>query len=202
LEAFALRFLLIKSKLGEKGETIMAIRIESKKTIAKWCLLGSLLIAALLLLAATQVRAETVKIKYTTQATKVEVVPVPDEKGHLVGLYERRGVAIFENEVAATALCGTMEIVNKKVSFQGYTKLTFKDGSTWLLTHQGTRAPAPGDELGSYKMNGEIIKGTGRFEGIKGKYSATGRLITPRTKDATKGDNWIEATATYTVPEK
>jgi hypothetical protein len=180
----------------------MAIRRDSKKSFLSWCLIGILLISAWLFVPATQARAETVKIKYSTQATKVELIPVPDEKGHHVGLYERRGVAIFENEVAATAICGTMDVIKKKVSFQGYTQLTFKDGSTWMLTHQGTRAPAPGAELGSYKIKGEFIKGTGRFEGIKGKYSGTGRLITPLTKDETKSDNWMEVTATYTLPKK
>jgi len=180
----------------------MATRIENKKTIAKWCLTGSLLIMAWVLMPATQARAETVKIKYSTQFTKREVVPVPGEKGHIVGLYERRGVAIVENEVAATAICGTLDGIKKKASFQGYTQLTFKDGSTWALTHQGTLVRPPGEELGLYKIKGELIKGTGRFEGIKGKYSGTGRYITPFTKDETKGDNWMEITATYTLPKK
>jgi hypothetical protein len=183
----------------KKEETIMR---KSKMTYTVLVFLSILLIAACLLVPATQARAETVKIKYSTQATKVERVAVPDEKGHIVGLYERRGVAIFENEVASTAIWGTMDVIKKKVSFQGYTIITFKDGSTWTLTHQGTRAPAPGAELGSYKMKGKFIKGTGRFEGIKGKYSGTGRYITPFTKDETKGDNWMEITATYTLPKK
>jgi hypothetical protein len=49
---------------------------------------------------------------------------------------------------------------------------------------------------------GKYIKGTGRFEGIKGKLSLTGRYITPITKDKTKGDNWTEVTGTYTLPKK
>ena len=180
----------------------MAIRRESKKNFVVWCLLGILLIAVWLFVPATQARAETVKINYSTQFTKREVVPVPGEKGHIVGLYERRGVAIVENEVAATAICGTLDGIKMKVSFQGYTQLTFKDGSTWMLTHQGSLVRPPGEELGLYKIKGDFIKGTGRFEGIKGKYSGTGRYITPFTKDETKGDNWMEITATYTLPKK
>ena len=180
----------------------MAIKRDSKKSFLSWCLIGILLISVWLFVPTTQARAETVKIKYSTQFTKREVVPVPDEKGHIVGLYERRGVAIVENEVAATAICGTLDGIKKKVSFQGYTQLTFKDGSTWMLTHQGSLVRPPGEELGLYKIKGDFIKGTGRFEGIKGKYSGTGRYITPFTKDETKGDNWMEITATYTLPKK
>jgi hypothetical protein len=174
----------------------------NKMKVTIWGIIGILLIAVWLFVPATQARAETVKIKYSTQFTKREVVPVPGEKGHIVGLYERRGVAIVENEVAATAICGTLDGIKKKVSFQGYTQMTFKDGSTWALTHQGTLVRPPGEELGLYKIKGEFIKGTGRFEGIKGKYSGTGRYITPLTKDETKGDNWMEITATYTLPKK
>ena len=175
---------------------------KSKMTYTVLVFLSILLVAACLLVPATQARAETVKIKYSTQFTKREVVPVPGEKGHIVGLYERRGVAIVENEVAAIAICGTLDGIKMKASFQGYTQLTFKDGSTWMLTHQGSLVRPPGEELGLYKIKGDFIKGTGRFEGIKGKYSGTGRYITPFTKDETKGDNWMEITATYALPKK
>jgi len=175
---------------------------KSKTTFIVLELLSISLIAALLLLSATRVEAKTVKYNYTSHQTKGEHFLIPDEKGHVVALYERRGVAIFENEVAAIAAWGTAEIIKGQGLFQGYTIITFEDGSTWTLTHHGTLAPTPDEKLGSYKMKGELINGTGRFEGIKGEYSATGRRITPSTKDETKGDNWIEVTATYTLPKK
>jgi len=160
------------------------------------------IIAALFLLPATQARAETVKFNYTSQLTKVEWIPVGDEKGHILGLYERRGVAIFEDEVAAITLRGTFEKSKGIVSFRGYNQLSFKDGSTTTQKVQGTHAPAPGEKLDSYEGKGEYVMGTGRFEGIKGKISFIGRFITPSTKDETKGDNWMEVTATYTLPKK
>ncbi len=175
---------------------------KKKMTITILGCIGVFLIAALVLLPATQANAETVKYNFTSQNTKVEYILLPDVKGHVVGLYERRGVAIFENEVAAITCWGTFDKIKGKVSFQGYTQITFKDGSTWMQTHQGTHAPAPGEKLDSYKGKGEYIKGTGRFEGIKGKISFTGRQITPNTKDKTKGDSWIEATGTYALPKK
>ena len=175
---------------------------KSKMKITILGCIGVLLIAALVLLPAAQAKAETMKYKYTSQVTKVGFTLFPDVKGHVVGVVERRGVAIFENEVAALEIRATFDKIKGKVSFQGYTQITFKDGSTITQTIQGSHAPAPGEKLDSYKGKGEYIKGTGRFEGIKGKISFTGRQITPTTKDKTKGDNWMEVTGAYTLPKK
>ena len=175
----------------------------NKMTIAILGCIGIFLIAALVLLPAAQAKAETMKYKYTSQVNKLEYVILPDVKGHVVGVWERRGVAFFENEVAAWEAMGTFDAIKPVVTFQGYVIITFKDGSTFTQKIQGTHAPSPGEKLDSYKdCKGKFIKGTGRFEGIKGEISFTGRQITPNTKDKTKGDNWIQVTGTYTLPKK
>ena len=166
-----------------------------------WGIIGILFIAALLLMPATQAGAETVKYNYTSQMTKLEFTVFPDVKGHVVGVFERRGVAIFENEVAALELWGTFDYIKKQGPWEGYARITFKDGSTFTHKFQGASNLAP-DGTKLLKGKGEYIKGTGRFEGIKGEFSLTGREITPNTKDKTKGDNWIEAIGTYTLPKK
>ena len=185
----------------KKEETIMR---KSKMTIIILGCIGIFLIAALVLLPATQAKAETMKYHCTSQITKYEHVLFPDVEGHVVGVFERRGVDIFENEVAAFEARGTFDqIKNVKTTFQGYGQITFKDGSTIIQEHQGTFVPSPGEKFELYKdCKGKYIKGTGRFKGIKGEFSFTGRRITPYTKDKTKGDNWIEATGTYTLPKK
>ena len=175
----------------------------NKVTISVLGGIGVLLIAALLLAVATQARAETVKCNYTTQLNKLEYVPLPDAKGHVASVYERRGVAIFEDEVAAVTIWGTADRIKNETSFRGYVQTLYEDGSTTLYKISGTKMPAPSAELRSYEeMKGEYIMGTGRFEGIKGNLSCKGREITPYSKDATKQDNWIEVTATYTLPKK
>ena len=80
---------------------------KNKVTISVLGGIGIVLIAALFLAPATQARAETVKYNYTTQLTKLEYVPLPDVQGHVAFVFERRGVAIFENEVAAVTITGT-----------------------------------------------------------------------------------------------
>ena len=103
----------------------MTTRIMSKKTFASWCLMGTLLIAVWLLVSATQAKAETMKYNWkyncTSQTTKLEYVVLPDVEGHVVGVFERRGVDIFETEVAAIVERGTFDkIKNVRTTFQGY----------------------------------------------------------------------------------
>lgn len=168
-----------------------------------WTIIGILLIAALLLLPATQARAETVKYKITSYLTKVEGIPVPDVEGHVLLVYERRGVAIFENgETAVYHTRGTANVINGQGPFDGYSQFIYKDGSTFMTEYTGTLTMAPGEKLPSFKGKGKYIKGTGRFEGIKGKMSFTGKYITPYTEDKTKGDTVVDVTGTRTLPKK
>ncbi len=174
---------------------------KSKMTITILSCIGIFLVTALILVPATQAKAETMKYNYTSQVTKMEFTLFPDVKGHVVGVLERRGVAIFKNEVAAVDLRLTFDSIKKKGSWEGYAITTFKDGSTFTQKIHGTSTFAPdGTKLG--KGKGKYIKGTGRFEGIKGEISLNGRAITPLTKDKTKGDNWVEVIGTYTLPKK
>jgi hypothetical protein len=168
-----------------------------------WGIIGILLIAALLLLPATQAEAKTVKYKIIAPLTKVEWIAVPDVEKHVVILYERRGVVIYENgETAAYHTRGTSDTIKGQGSFHGYSDILFKDGSTTMFEYTGTLTLAPGEKLRTMKGEGKYIKGTGRFEGIKGKSSFIGKYVTPYTKDETKGDVVIDATATYTLPSK
>ena len=172
-------------------------------TIKKnWGFVGILLIAVWLLVPTTQASAEAVKYNYTSYHTRLEFVPIPDMKGHIAGVFERRGVAIFEKEVAPLTIRGTFEKSKGIVSFQAYTQTTFKDGSTIMQKIQGKVVPLPGEKLRSYEGKGEYIMGTGRFEGIKGTITITGREITPLTKDDIAAHNWIEVTGNYTLPSK
>ena len=82
----------------------MAIRRNSKKSFSSCCLIGTLLISALLLVSATQAEAKTVKFRIFSYLTKVELIAVPDVEGHVVLVYERRGVAIFDNGETAAGL--------------------------------------------------------------------------------------------------
>jgi hypothetical protein len=168
-------------------------------------IIGILFIAALLLVPATQAVAKTIKVKYKIAGylTKVEWIAVPDVEKHVVVLYERRGVGIYENgETAAYHSRGTSDSIKGQGSFHGYTDYLFKDGSTIILEYTGTMWYPPGEKLRSLKGEYKYIKGTGRFEGIKGKGSFTGKYVAPYTKDKTKGENVVDVTGKYTLPSK
>ena len=183
----------------------MAIRRESKKSFVIWCLIGILLISAWLLVPAIQAEAKTVKANHKVfgYLTKVESVAVPDVEEHVVILFERRGAAIFENgETAAYCTRGTTDSIKGHGKFNGYSDYLFKDGSTIITEYTGTITLPPGGKLHSLKGESKYIKGTGRFEGIKGKTSFSGKYVAPYTTDKTKGEFVIDVTGTYTLPSK
>ena len=61
--------------------------------------------------------------------TNLEYLPVADVDKHVVGTYERRGIALFENgEIAAYHTLGTFDFVDSNGPFHGYDTLTYKDG--------------------------------------------------------------------------
>jgi hypothetical protein len=113
----------IKSGLNRKR------RIAMKKGIMTLGL--TLLLVVGLGIFATQTKAKELKWKIISHLTKVLFIPVGDEKGHVVGVFERRGVIIFENgEVAAFLGRGTYDWTKSKGPGVVYSRDTFKDGST------------------------------------------------------------------------
>ena len=148
----------------------------------------------------TDAVAKTVKYKMISYIVKVELIPVPDTEKHAIGIYERRGLALFENgETAAYHSRGTFDFAKGSGPFQGYTSLKYKDGSTTIIKYQGKITTNPSSKSRTLSGKGEYVKGTGRFEGIKGNMSFSGKYITPYTADKTKGDMLVDATATYSI---
>ena len=173
---------------------------KSKMSIIVLCCICISLIAALLIVPAAQAGEKTVKFKIVAPITKMEFIPVPDVKGHVIGVLERRGVAIYENgEIAAYHGQVSFDAFKEHATYIGYSEITYADGSTTICKSQGTRS---GSMPRLIKGTGEYIKGTGRFEGIKGKTSYDGKQNIPYTKDATKGDAVFDVTSTYTLPKK
>jgi len=142
-----------------------------------------LLIAASLLLSVTQARAETVKGRLVSHVTKEESIEVGDVPGHVLGVVEYKGLVFFENgEVATISEVETFEATKGSFTFQIYSTLAFEDGSTQIMKGHGTSTPQEGKpELA--KGTCSYIRGTGRFEGIKGSGSWSGK--------------WFESIATY-----
>jgi hypothetical protein len=127
---------------------------------------------------------------------KGERVPVGDVEGHTVGLVMRGAFYVFENgEVATTNHVATNDYINGAGPFMQYLTIKFPDGSTITIKSQGTMGAGAG------AWTSEIIKGTGRFEGIKGTQSAKAKYLPVEPGEAgPKG--YGEGTITYTLPSK
>jgi hypothetical protein len=162
-----------------------------------WYFIGVLVAWTCLTGIFTLASAETLNYKLYDYVTKVERVPVGDVEKHAVFLMIRKGFYVFENgEVATGMTVNTADLIKGSGSFSNYGIITFADGSTIITKNQGTLAGGK-----NVKREGEIIKGSGRFEGIKGTVTILLKYL-PREKgeDGPKGIG--EGTITYTLPSK
>ncbi len=157
-----------------------------------------LVIATWLLGSVTQAGAETMKCRIAATVTKNESVPVSDEEGHSLHLLITEGLAFFENgEIAKVRSHNLSDRISAKASqVIGYTIYTFEDGSTIVQRFQ--RLLVSGDL--SAKVTGELIKGTGRFEGIKGTVFGASKNFPASKGEASR--NASDITFTYTLPTK
>ncbi len=168
---------------AKKEETIMDSR---KMNIEIWGLIGISVILAWLLGFVIEAQAETMKCRTAGVVTKQEMVPVGDE-GHLLGITVREGLAFFENGEIATYIAKTIwdATMGKGFKSSGYIFYKFEDGSTVVTTADQRSIADPSRNFPS-RIMGEILEGTGRFEGIKGGISTIGRQFPDVKGEANK----------------
>jgi hypothetical protein len=148
--------------------------------------------------------ADEMAWRVVSYLTKNEQKPVGDVEGHVKGEFVRRGLAFFSSgpakgEVAAWVNVGTFENTKGKGVAHAESTFTFEDGSSFTVRNVTESEPGPrGLSVG--KVTVEFSKGTGRFEGITGKGSGTGRNVTPASGE-TKGDAFYDLVVTYTLPK-
>ena len=175
----------------------------TKKSI--WILIGMVVIMAWLLGSVIQAVAETKEVRTVCQFSKLEIMPVGDVEGHIFYIAETRGLAFVDGEVAVYVGWAKGETIKGIGPYDGYTKYTYEDGSTIVYKGQAAVRVAPDGKTSLHEDGrGEITMGTGRFEGIKGSVSYTGKrftAISPGLKE-TRGDMVFEGTMTYTLPSK
>jgi hypothetical protein len=176
---------------------------KSKMTITIMGCIGVFLIAALILVPATPAMAKKEKFKgrHITQITKIHVFKVGDVEGHIIGIIQRRGLNFINGEVATFRNWLTFDITKGKGTAEGYSQVTYEDGSTTVGKFQGTLEPIEG-KRSTGKGTFSYIGGSGRFEGIKGGGSWTIKTFTPYTKEETKSDAIVDYTGTRTLPSK
>jgi len=159
-------------------------------------LFGICVISAWVLGSAMPGAAETLNYKFYTWMIKSESAPVADVEGHTVNFGMRGAFYVFDNgEVATMKHVYTGDLIKGAGPFMQYVTVNFPDGSTITIKSQGTVGGGAGG------WTSEIIKGTGRFEGIKGTQSAKAKYLPVEPGEAgSKG--YGEGTITYTLPAK
>jgi hypothetical protein len=159
-------------------------------------LFGICVISAWVLGVAVPGEAETLNYKFFTWVIKSESVPVSDVEGHTVALHMRGAFYVFENgEVATMSNVATTDLIKGAGPFMQYVTVKFPDGATIIWKSQGTLGPGVGGWIS------EIIKGTGRFDGIKGTQSGTAKYL-PVEPGEVGPKGYGEGTITYTLPPK
>ncbi len=170
----------------------------TKKSL--WVLFSILVASAWLLGSATWTGAETMKCKNIATATKDERVLVGDEEGHNLGLQVMEGLSYCENgEIAKARHHALIDGMKKGGQAIGYSILRFEDGSTIVIRFQRLMVRDQSGTI-SAKASSDIIKGTGRFEGIKGTVSTTGKNFLGTKEEAARVFN--DSTFNYTLPSK
>jgi hypothetical protein len=154
----------------------------------------------------TQVAAETQKYKIIIYLIRMEWSAIPTLEGQGYWLAEFKDITFWDDgEVSAYSGAAIGESYKGKGPANNCITHTFADGSTIVSKNKYISITAPDGKTAVLEdITGEIVKGTGRFEGIKGTISAKGKRFTPISpglKD-TRGDTVAEGSMTYTLPSK
>ncbi len=167
-----------------------------------WVLIGFFISAAWLLGIVIEAQAESMKCKVAAVYVKSEEIPVIELDGCVLGLHTREGLAFFENGEIANFKNHmiTDNVLGKGGHSYAYSIFTFGDGSKIItkITAQNTAGP---DGAVLSKSTSEIMKGTGRFEGIRGTTSSNVRT-TPQVGKGEFRKSTSEVIFNYTLPPK
>ena len=176
--------------------------MNTKKRMMIWVFVGFFIISSWLLLSVSSAQAQTLlEFIIFNNVAKVESMPFPDEKGHAVGVVSREGLAVFENsEVGKQSAVLAFDIKGNTITYDAVTTIVFPDASSFVFKTKGTGGIKPEEKIVTTKQTGDFLRGTGKYEGIKGSITIIGKQYGPA--EVGKG-YWIgNVTATYTLPSK
>ena len=138
------------------------------------------------------------KVRTVYRYIKAEAAEVGDVPGHVVGIAEARGLTFPDTgEVGTYLVQVTFDYVNGSGPHQGYATAVFEDGSEAIIKVEGMTTQVEGGKTSDFEGKYTYMKGTGRFKGIQGSGSYTGKRLTPLAEGA---DSYSDATGSYTLP--
>jgi hypothetical protein len=152
-----------------------------------------------IVLVGDSVAAEGGKMTYREvfYITTIHTLKVPDVEGHVNILYEAKGIVFYEKWGAALiSVINSLDLINGVGTYQGYSHTTFPDGSTQTVKFESkTTATGVGSLTGMTASEGTwtYIKGTGKFEGIRGRGTFKTYTLGP-------GQFYVDNVGEYTLP--
>jgi hypothetical protein len=106
--------------------------------------------------------------------TTTHALKVPDVEDHNIFLYGGKGIAFTDKWGNGKATdIGMLDVIKGASSSQGYTCLTFPDGSIYTITFKGNATAA--SNTGTFTW----ISGTGKPEGIQGGGTWKAYMLAP-----------------------
>ncbi|MDJ0950651.1 MAG: hypothetical protein QNJ94_17195 [Alphaproteobacteria bacterium] len=120
-------------------------------------------------LATTGAEAEeqVLKFRLVTHSVEMKVIPASKAEGHIIGVANSRGVAIFEDgRIADKSFTSSFDFTKGLGPYHGYSTYTFEDGSTIRARFDGGAETTPDGRVsrGEYSE----LTGTGQYEGVMG----------------------------------
>ncbi len=142
---------------------------------------GRLFLGLILLFLAvmTPSRAEEITLNYQAvmHVRSSDSFPVLDDKSHIIGIAQFRGLAIFPGDnVVVHRYEGWFDLVRGSGKFHGHAMWTFDDGAILEAAYDGE---AKASEDGSISVSATFhdFSGTGRFGNVSGSGSFSGRRL-------------------------
>jgi len=169
-----------------------------EKMMRRWAPVFIALLSMTAFLVPTTQAADEVAFRTVYHTQKVEMMEASDVPGHIIGVAQQSGLTFYtkgpaSGQIATTSNTFHFDTVKGKGTFTNYVVNTFPDGSTLSAKTIGTVTPLTGGPRATIEGVYEIIGGTGKFDGTKGKGTYKGeRLGSPQTG----GDSYIDAIGT------
>ena len=126
----------------------------------------------------------------------IHTLKVPDVEGHTINLVEFKGIIFSEKWGAALDYqIVTLDYIKGAGTFEGYSYTTFPDGSTITARGEGKSKGGGVGTTGAASSEGTwtYVKGTGKFENIKGRGTMKSYILGP-------GQLYTDVEGEYTLP--
>jgi len=164
----------------------------------RWTVIIATLLSITVVLVPMIQAADEVAFRSVYHTQKVETMEASDVPGHIIGVAQQSGLTFYtkgpaSGQIATMSNTFHFDTMKGKGTFTNYVVNTFQDGSTLSAKTIGTVTPLNGGPRAAIEGVYEIIGGTGKFEGTKGKGTYKGeRLGSPQTG----GDSYVDAVGT------